>query len=382
MNPTPQTPRRRRAHRLAGVALAGGLAAVAAACGGDDDAAAPTVPETTAAPETTEPPETVPETTAAATTEPPPETTQPPPPPTTEAAIPRMPLTGQPLAYGQLPPDRPALVVKIDNNSRARPQSGLNEADLVFEEVVEAGTRFAVVFHSGNSNPVGPIRSGRTQDIDMLGALNQPLFAWSGGNGIVERAIADSDFIDLNPKQHGGLYRRQGGNRAPHNFYSDTDKLFAAAGPDATGRPVPIFSYFKPGELPTGAPANRIDMKMDANSVRWDYDPAFGGYLRTTDGRAHNDGLSGQRVSTTNVVILETPYRPSFADANSPEAVTTGGGRAWVVSGGVVREGSWLRNTRTDGYALFDAAGAPIPLLPGRTWVELADPVDGVPAIG
>jgi hypothetical protein len=121
---------------------------------------------------------------------------------------------------------------------------------------------------------------------------------------------------------------------------------------------------------------------MDANSVRWDYDPAFGGYLRTTDGRAHNDGLSGQRVSTTNVVILETPYRPSFADANSPEAVTTGGGRAWVVSGGVVREGSWLRNTRTDGYALFDAAGAPIPLLPGRTWVELADPVDGVPAIG
>ena len=95
----------------------------------------------------------------------------------------------------------------------------------MFEEVVEAGTRFAVVFHSGNSNPVGPIRSGRTQDIDLLGALNQPLFAWSGGNAIVERAIADSDFVDLNPKSHGGLYRRQGSNPRPHNFYSDTDKL-------------------------------------------------------------------------------------------------------------------------------------------------------------
>jgi hypothetical protein len=118
---------------------------------------------------------------------------------------------------------------------------------------------------------------------------------------------------------------------------------------------------------------------MDANSVVWEFDPGFGGYLRSTDGRAHNDALTNQRVSTTNIVILETAYRPSFADAGSPEAVTTGGGRAWVVSGGVVREGSWLRNTRTEGFALFDAAGAVMPLLPGRTWVELADPVDGVP---
>ena len=170
-----------------------------------------------------------------------------------------MPLTGQPLEFGQVPPDRPALVVKIDNNPRARPQSGLNEADLVFEEVVEAGTRFAVVFHSGNSNPVGPIRSGRTQDIDLLGGLNQPLFAWSGGNANVERAIADSDFIDLNPRSHGGLYRRQGNNPRPHNFYSDTDKLFAAAGPEATGRPVPLFAYLAPGAAarrghPAGVP--------------------------------------------------------------------------------------------------------------------------------
>ena len=322
------------------------------------------MPPTTAAPTT---PTTLPPTTLPPTT-------------TTEAVIPRMPLTGVPLAYGQVAPDRPALVVKIDNNPRARPQSGLNEADLVFEEVVEVGTRFAVVFHSGNANPVGPIRSGRTQDIDLLGGLNQPLFAWSGGNAIVERAIADSDFIDLNPSgRTAGLYRRQGGNPRPHNFYSDTDKLFAAAGAEATGRPVPLFSYYKPGEVPTGAPAGRAEVHMDSDTVVWDYDPAFGGYVRSTNGRAHNDGLTNQRVSTTNIVILETPYRPSFADRNSPEAITTGGGRAWVVTGGVVREGTWLRNARTEGFALFDATGATIPLQPGRTWVELADPTDGVP---
>jgi hypothetical protein len=381
MNPNHhlQLPRRAR-RRLLGVGLVGALALVAGACGDDDDAAETTVPQTTEAPETTVAETTIPETTVAAPTTVAP-TTLPPAPTTTEAAIPRMPLTGVPLEYGQVAPDRPALVVKIDNNPRARPQSGLNEADLVFEEVVEAGTRFAVVFHSGDSNPVGPIRSGRTQDIDMLGGLNQPLFAWSGGNAIVTRAIADSDFIDLNPNGHAGLYRRQGNNGKPHNFYSDTDKLFAAAGPEATGRPVPLFSYFKPGEAPTGAPASRAEIKMDSDTVVWDFDPTFGGYLRSTNGRPHNDGLNNQRVSTTNVVILETPYRPSYADRNSPEAITLGGGRAWIVSGGVVREGSWLRTARTDGFALFDATGAAIPLLPGRTWIELADPVDGVPAI-
>lgn len=383
MNPTHHLQSSRRARRrLLGAGLVGVLALVAAACGGDDDEAVDTtVPATTEpAPETTEAPETtVPETTLAPPTTLPPTTL--PPTTTTEPVIPRMPLTGQPLAFGQLAPDRPALVVKIDNNPRARPQSGLNEADLVFEEVVEAGTRFAVVFHSADSNPVGPIRSGRTQDIDMLGGLNQPLFAWSGGNAIVTRAIADSDFIDLNPNGHAGLYRRQGNNPKPHNFYSDTDKLFAAAGPEATGRPVPLFSYVKPGEVPAGAPGGRAEVKMDSDTVVWDFDAAFGGYLRSTNGRAHNDGLNGQRVSTTNVVILETPYRPSFADRNSPEAITIGGGRAWVLSGGVMREGSWLRSARTDGFALFDANGAVITLQPGRTWVELADPVDGVPAI-
>jgi hypothetical protein len=381
MNPTSHQRSPRRVRRLLGTGLVAGLMLTAAACGDDDDSADTTVPATTEpAPETTEAPETtVPETTVPETTAAPTPTTLPPT-TTTAPVIPRMPLTGQVLENGLTVPDRPALVVKIDNNPRARPQSGLNEADIVFEEVVEAGTRFAVVFHSGDSNPVGPIRSGRTQDIDLLGGLNQPLFAWSGGNANVERAIADSDFIDLNPKRFGGLYRRQGNNPKPHNFYSTTDALFGATPPDATGRPTQLFSYFDPGVVPTGAPAGRAAFKMDSDSVEWEFDAATGGYVRTTNGRPHEDGLSGDRVNTANIVILETPYRPSFADANSPEAITIGGGRAWVVSGGVVREGSWLRATRTDGFALFDASGTLMPLQPGRTWVELADPVDGIPA--
>ena len=175
-----------------------------------------------------------------------------------------MPLTGVPLDFGQVPPDRPALVVKIDNNPRARPQSGLNTADIVFEEIVEVGTRFAAVFHSGDANPVGPIRSGRTQDIDLLSGLHRPLFAWSGGNAGVTRAIAESDFIDLNPNNVRGVYRRQGSNGAPHNFYSDTDLLFAQATPEA-GRPTPLFAYLKPG---VAAGGHRRQPRRGADGLR------------------------------------------------------------------------------------------------------------------
>ena len=102
-------------------------------------------------------------------------------PETTTTTIPVVvnPLTGAPAADESIL-NRPALVVKIDNHPRARPQWGLNQADLVFEENVEQLTRFAAVFHSQGSDPVGPIRSGRQQDIDLLGSLNHPLFAWSG----------------------------------------------------------------------------------------------------------------------------------------------------------------------------------------------------------
>jgi len=375
MNPTPPRSLVRRARRLVGACATVAVLAATASCSRGGDDAAETTP-------TTEPVATTeaPTTTRATTTTTSSTTTTAAPTTTTEKVIPRMPLTGVVLEEGQEPPDRPALVVKIDNNRVARPQSGLNEADIVFEEIVEYGTRFAAVFHSGDADPVGPIRSGRTQDIDLLGGLHQPLFAWSGGNPNVNRAIAESDFVDLHPAKFPGLYRRQGNRPRPHNFYSTTAELFAATPPDHTGRPTLLFAYVDPGERPGGRNVSRAEFAMDANRVLWEFSPEINGWLRATDGRSHHDELTGDRVSTTNVVILETGYRPSIADARSPEAITIGGGRAWVLAGGKLREGSWLRDDREDGFALFDADGEVIELLPGRTWVELFDPADGTPS--
>ena len=115
---------------------------------------------------------------------------------TTTTTIPPMlaPLTGLPVSTLIT---RPALAVKIDNHPKARPQWGLNQADVVYEENVEMLTRFAAVFHTNDSDPVGPIRSGRKQDIDLLEPLNSPLFAWSGGNAEVTNLVRASSLIDL-----------------------------------------------------------------------------------------------------------------------------------------------------------------------------------------
>ena len=155
------------------------------ACSDDGEPRAETSIVTTSTPRTHDhhPATTVAPTTS--TTEPAPEASST---TTTVVDVPTWPLTGLPLPDGA-DAARPAMVVKIDNHPKARPQTGLNEADIVFEENVEQLTRFAAVFHSNGADPVGPIRSGRTQDIDLLGSFNRPLFVWSGGNRRVTDAI-------------------------------------------------------------------------------------------------------------------------------------------------------------------------------------------------
>lgn len=366
---TTTRPRRARPvhRRLISAGLLASLVAASAACSGGSDAAptttsAPTTtaPTTTAAPTTTTTTTTTttlaPTTTAAATT-------------TTEKQYRRMPLTGAVLERGDKGPGRPALVVKIDNVDVRGRQMGLNQADIVFEEIVEGrATRFAAVFHSQGANPVGPIRSGRTQDVDLLSGLRQPLFAWSGGNPGVTAAIDNSDFVPLTHGSAGGYYRD--GCCSPHNLYNTTDALWAQMTP-AAGRPQPLFRYIDPGERLAGKNASWVEVRIGTNRVRWEWSPEFGVFLRSQNGSAHN--LVDGRANAENVVLLMAHYRPSYVDARSPEAITVDKGFAFVYSKGKRQIGVWQRKKNTDPIRLSTPGGKPIEIAPGRTWVELVD---------
>ena len=286
---------------------------------------------------------------------------------TTEAPVPVYPLTGLPVADPAVA-GRPALVVKIDNAPGARPQTGFNAADIVFEEIVNDNlTRFAMVFQSNDSTPVGPIRSGRLQDIDLFSAFNHPLFAWSGGNGTVTAAIRASDLVDIGPSRAAAYFRSNDRN-APHNLYSSTSKLREST-PFGAGPPPQMFVYRAEGDTLAGEPSAGVALKLDAIDARWDWDPATNVYRRTMEGKAHNDAGNGRQVTTDNVVVIAVNYRPGVS--GSPDAQTIGTGEAFVFSGGNYVHGTWSRPDRRQPYTLTDDDGNPIELTPGRTFVEL-----------
>jgi len=291
---------------------------------------------------------------------------------TTIPADPVMPLTGLPISDAAAAA-RVALVVKIDNHPDARPQSGLNQADIVFEENVEHLTRFAAVFQTNEPDPVGPIRSGRTQDVELLGSLNKPIFAWSGGNPGVTKAINGSDFVvanvQTNARAESQSYRARD-RTAPHNLYAQGSGLFTMA-PEGATPPPQQFAYRQAGAASVGDASNGVDLKMDGVDVSWKYDAGSASYLRFQSGKAHNDAALGQ-VDATNVVVLVVDYVPSPVDRNSPEAQTTGTGEVYAFSDGKVVHGTWTRNDRLVPYTLTADDGSPMLLTPGRTWVELA----------
>ncbi|MEY4227484.1 MAG: hypothetical protein RLZ84_76 [Actinomycetota bacterium] len=290
------------------------------------------------------------------------------------------PLTGLPLDEAdELTSLRPALVAKIDAHPLANPQTGLQAADIVFEENVERLTRFAAIMHSKGSDPVGPLRSGRTQDIDILGAYNKPLFAWSGGNVRVTKAVNDSDLVNVGhsaSRGKGGYYREKT-RKAPHNLYAKTTDLWKLA-PEGSGPPQAQFVYRGTSDaMPaTAAPAAGTKVSMDNMKVYWQWDPSTSSYIRFVEdlkrvSQPHMD-TDGTQVSAANVVVLYVEYKRSKADRKSPEAQTIGKGLMAVHTNGVWIGGTWERKERTQPFTLKDTAGAVVRLTPGRTWVELA----------
>lgn len=286
----------------------------------------------------------------------------------------RMPLTGRPLVSAGEIPNRPALAVKMPNNRKAMPQTGLNEADIVFEQIINDGvTRFVAVFHSQGSDPVGPIRSGRAQDVDILTNLDSPLFAWSGGNDGVTGVVNNSSLVSLNYVRgfSDAYYRRDGRGGAPHNLFSSTDALWGFT-PEDFAVPPQIFPYMLNGESAEGDHASSIELELDSIRVRWDYDSATGQYLRFQYGEPHMSELSGQ-VWADNIVVLFVDYQRSPFDRKSPEAQTIGKGQALIFTDGVVRTGVWQRSSSADTWNLYadESLSEPIGLSDGRTWVEL-----------
>jgi Protein of unknown function (DUF3048) N-terminal domain/Protein of unknown function (DUF3048) C-terminal domain len=270
---------------------------------------------------------------------------------------------------------QPILAVKIDNYGQARPQWGLEHADAVIEENVEGITRFVALFQSRLPDLVGPVRSARTQDLDLLAAMNRAVFAYSGANvGVAAwlASAASSDVLIDYSAQHAPCYARSPDRAGPHNLLLDPTCAIEAA--TSAGPARAMWNIGAPWTPSIGSGASADDsfaVAMDGVSVEWTWDGSTAGYLRSQDGEAHST-VAGAQIVANNVVEISTTYVPSPADARSPNAITVGGGEAIVHRNGVSIAATWSRGTPYDRFEFFEAStGLPIALNTGVTFLEL-----------
>jgi hypothetical protein len=276
-------------------------------------------------------------------------------------------------------PARPALGVKIGNYTGDRPSSGLNSADIVFEEPVEGGiTRLVAVFQCQAPALVGDLRSARQPDAGILSQLSDPLFVHAGGIPPVLSLMANSPLIDKDLYAGGrsSSIILQPGRVAPYSTFVNTASLWAFDPADVTP-PAPIFQYSD--ALPAGAKAGSgasVHLPFSGSSdVTWTWSPAGHYYLRSYAGIA-DTLLDGSPTAAANVVVMTVQtstgsWVENEQGGNEVLVTTTGSGPVVVMRGGAAVAGTWNRTSLTAPATLTAANGKPITLQPGTTWEEL-----------
>ena len=270
--------------------------------------------------------------------------------------------------------DRRMVGVKVDNHPNARPQSGLQEADAVYEVLVEAGlTRFIALFHQSDSKFVGPVRSARPTDSKLMRPLGGPLQISGGQDWIISIYRQDETPI---VGDFGVTTYRMSHRNAPHNLYASTEAIRQFA--DDRGMPdeppPPLFNFGEPSDTSDEATAITFDWS-DAPEVIWQWDGEQ--YLRFNGDEPHDwidgDSNPGQIAFDGLVVLMGDVYtaRPSGSGSSVPATTTVGSGDALVFHSGEVVEGTWSREEITDVFELTDGDGEPIVMPPGRLWIAM-----------
>lgn len=280
------------------------------------------------------------------------------------------PLTGKVLADENLA-NRPVTGIMIENSPDARPQSGLTEADMVYEAIAEGGiTRFLVVYQESQPQYIGPVRSARPYYLDFIMPLDGS-FGHVGGSPEALADIKTYKVKDLDQFSNGGSYTRITERYAPHNVYTSFEKLDALnkskGYTKSTYTPLPR----KP-DVPQTPTANIIDFSISSSlySPRFTYDSGSNKYLRSQGGTAHTDLKSNAQISPKVVValVMEKGYDP---DGYHTDYKTTGSGKAYVFQDGIVSEATWSKKDRQSSLILTDKNGFPLKLNAGQTWFSL-----------
>jgi len=289
------------------------------------------------------------------------------------------PLDGSALSNRAATTRRP-IIVQIDNAPEARNQSGLSQADIVYEAMAEGDvTRFSAVFDCHDADVVGPVRSARLINIQLVPEY-QALLSNSGSSaGVTAELEARSDIPNINHYSYGDAYWRAADRVGPHDLMTSTSNLRAAAvgaGFADTANLVPL--TFKDD---TPAPAISTISIPYSGIVQtgYTYDAGSNSWLRSIGGEAHIDTLTGKQIAAKNVIIQyvsvnESNIEEDVGGNRSLEFELTGSGKALIFRDGQVITAIWKRVALNQMTTYTDAAGQPVPLNRGLTFIQLVQP--------
>ncbi len=267
---------------------------------------------------------------------------------------------------------RPSLAIKIPNDgSHSRPQKNLEYADIVFEQYVESGIpRLVAVFHSNQPEEVGPVRSMREMDANIVGSFQGPL-VFSGANpNVMSYARNTGQLLIAEDVGSRGFFRTND-RRSPYNLHVNLATVLEQAGDSPP--PPQQFAFAYPSSLATaaveGTAATHIDLRMSSyGEPGWDWQADTGIWTRTEFGEP-DITMDGNQISATNVIVLFVRIHFNWGLPVSEMIVTNSPG--YIASGGKFLPILWTKADRTSGYVLTTEDGRPVSLAAGQTWIEL-----------
>ncbi|MFF9163723.1 DUF3048 domain-containing protein [Streptomyces longwoodensis] len=270
------------------------------------------------------------------------------------------------------PPPGPVLAVKIDNAPAARPPTGLDAADVVYAEQVEGGLSRLMALYATKLPPaVGPVRSARESDLELLGQFTRPVLAFSGAQGKLLPLIDRAPLTAVTPEESSGAFYRGADRAAPHNLFL-RPKTLVPSPPGAAA----LTTGFRYGAAPPGGtPEKTRSVRFPAARFTFTWSPDRARWLVAMDDRASVTS-GGRRVAAATVVVQYVTVRGSrfhdFLGNTTPYTRTVGSGRATVLRDGRAFDAHWERPTATDGTRFTTPDGAAMTFAPGQVWVVLA----------
>jgi len=273
----------------------------------------------------------------------------------------------------------PVTGVMIENSIDARPQSGLDQAGVVYEAVAEGGvTRFLALFEDNQPDYVGPIRSARPYYIRWLLPFDAA-YAHVGGSPDALSDISALGVKDLNQFYNGDYYQRISSRDAPHNVYTSLSQLISLE--KAKHYDTSNFTGFpRKAEAPSKTPnVTSIDFTISGPvySVHYDYNPITNSYNRSVGGAPHmvvDKAGNSLQLSPKVVIALVMSQSNGALDASGAyytEYDTVGSGQMYVFQDGTVTPGTWNKATDTSQFTFTDSTGKTLPLNPGQTWISV-----------